>query len=280
MACGALMAGCAGTSVGASSGATASSSAPSTEDLAIAHRPEDLSQCTPPAGAALSDIASVVDWINAMPKPLTLACFVASLPRPITYNATQSNFSAQPSIGRHNPRIFVKVDKLWLSFVPQEGASRLEDPTTGEEILTWDPDNIQLLELSYEVDTNRQFQQTLKAELGFPVLAALPYSAPYSKVAMNTNRTGSLCGDCHGSETIVDFVDEYPVFRSTMLRNAASQEISHGYLVNQYLTCDPAINTGYTDENYEWYRCQMLEAFFGQGQMIWESFKEDIAVFR
>ena len=269
----ASLVGCAGTSQGSSSNSNSSSST----GVNVAHQPEDLSFCLAPAGIVLTDIASVVDWINAMPKPLTLACFIASLPRPLTYNATVSTFSAQPSVGQENPRIFINEDKLWLSFVPQERSLLIEDSVTGETSSIWDPDNIQLLELSYEVESNRLLQQSIKAELAFPVLEQLPEKSPYEKVAMNNARTGSICGDCHGSETIVDSIDDIPVFRSTMLRNKKSGEVSHGFLVNQYLSCDPAINTGSTSENNEWYRCQMLEAFLGQGSMLWSSFPEEIS---
>ena len=269
----ASLAGCAGAPQSSSSNSNSSSGTGEN----VAHQPEDLSFCLAPAGIVLTDIASVVEWINAMPKPLTLACFIASLPRPLTYNATVSTFSAQPSVGRENPRIFIKEDKLWLSFVPQERSLLIEDSVTGETSSIWDPDNIQLLELSYEVESNRLLQQSIKAELAFPVLEQLPEKAPYEKVAMNNARTGSLCGDCHGSETIVDSIDDIPVFRSTMLRNTKAGEVSHGYLVNQYLSCDPAINTGATAQNNEWYRCQMLEAFLGQGSMLWSSFPDAIS---
>ena len=39
---------------------------------------EDITRCTGPANIPLNSVESVVDWINAMPKTLTLACFVAS----------------------------------------------------------------------------------------------------------------------------------------------------------------------------------------------------------
>ncbi len=273
----ASLAGCTTAPQSSSSTQASHSNAPSAADLAVAHQPEDLSFCLAPAGVVISDIASVVEWINAMPKPLTLACFIASLPRPITYNATESTFSAQPSIGRHNPRIFIKEDKLWLSFVTQEGLAKKEDPITGAVSAIWDADNVQLLELGYEVESNRLLQQSIKGELAFPVLANLPENAPYEKINMNSARTQSVCGSCHGSETVVDVIDDIPVFRSTMLRNTRATEVNHGFLVNQYLSCDPAVNTGATEENNEWYRCQMLEAFFTKGSMLWSSFPESLS---
>ncbi len=69
------------------------------------------------------------------------------------------------------------------------------------------------------------------------------------------------------------------MFRSKMLRSTRASEITHAELINEYLECDPEINTGSGAENNEWYRCQMLEAFLGKGSMIWAGFREDIDTF-
>lgn len=249
------------------------------EGLAAAHSPEDLTACKAPNNIALEQISDVVDWINAMPKPLTLACFIASLPRPLTYNATVSIFSAQPSVGNHNPRIFIRFGKMWLSYVPQEQVTYIDTPDTQTTESIWDADGIQLLELSLEVATDYTNPQSIKAELAFPITKTLAYSAPFAKVNYNDSRTSSACGGCHASERVIDYIDDIPVFRSAMLRNTQNSEVGHGYLVNQYIDCDPQINTGNTGSNNEWYRCQMLEATYGFGEMRWESFRSDIKPF-
>lgn len=246
------------------------------EGLAAAHSPQDLTQCQAPAGLTLTEISDVVDWINAMPKPVTLACFIASLPRPLTYNATVSIFSAQPSVGQHNPRIFLRFGKMWLSYVPQEKVDQVDNPDSQTTELIWDADGIQLLELSLEVETDYNDPQSIKAELAFPVTSTLAQSAPFAKVSYNRSGTSSACGSCHASERVIDHIDDIPVFRSAMLRNSLNSEVGHGYLINQYLDCDPSINTSNTSLNNEWYRCQMLEATYGFGSMQWESFRPDI----
>lgn len=246
------------------------------EGLAAAHSPQDLTQCQGPSGISLNEISDVVDWINAMPKPLTLACFVASLPRPLIYNATVSIFSAQPSVGKSNPRIFFRFGKLWLSYVPQETVVYIDNPNTQTTESIWDADGIQLLELSLEVDTDYNDPQSIKAELAFPITKTLAHSAPFAKVSYSRTGTSSACGSCHASERVIDHIDGIPVFRSAMLRNSLNSEVGHGYLINQYLDCDPNINTSNTPLNNEWYRCQMLEATYGFGAMQWESFRSDI----
>ncbi len=242
-------------------------------------QPEDLSLCTAPPTIRISDIESVVAWINAMPRPLSLACFIASLPRPIHYNATDSTFSLQPAVGQHNPRIFINYGKLWLSFVPQEPLSIKEDKITGETFHVWDADGIQLLEFGLEVESNRLDQQTIKGELTFPVLHELPPNAAYDRIVKNGAGVESTCRGCHGSETIVGSLDGVPIFRSRMIRSTRSSEVGHAYLIHQYLNCDPEVNTGGGPENNEWYRCQMFDAFFGKGSMVWSSFPEETTVF-
>ena len=259
-----------------SSHASSSSSAP---DLSVAHRPENLSLCTAPAGIVLNEINDVVDWINAMPKPLTLACFVASLPRPLKYNAVVSNFSAQPSVGKHNPRVFVEFDRLWLSYVTQETLFKELDQETNIIHTAWDADGIQLLEMSYEVETDLPKPQSLKGELAFPVLDTLPANAPYAKIEYNDSKSGSICGACHANERVIEHIDGVPVFRSAMLRNHDGAEVGHGYLITEYLACDPNVNTGGGDENNEWYRCQMLDATYEFGDMLWTSFRDNISTF-
>jgi len=245
-------------------------------EISVAHQPEDLSLCVAPQGKELTDIDDIVEWINAMPKPLTLACFVASLPRPFTYNATSSMFSAQPALSPHDPRIFVQYDKLTLSFVTQERVSTIVDLDTGERTYVWDADGIQLLEFSVEVDAGKYSPLSIKGELAFPVMAELPRNAGYARILVSPGATRTSCAVCHSTEEIVDYVDDVPVFKSRMLRHGRGSEVTHAQLIEEYLNCDPAVNTGSGPVNNEWYRCQMLDALFGKGQTTWVNFRKDI----
>lgn len=246
--------------------------------ISVAHQPEDLSRCLSPVGVEISSIESVVDWINAMPKPLTLACFIASLPRPLAYNATWSTLSLQPAVGRRNPRIFIQYDKLWLSFVPQEKVSIFSD-SKGEKSYIWDDDDIQLLEFSFEVESDQTYQQSIKGELTFPILKELPRNAAYTRVAVGPANTRSTCGECHGGETAIGTLDGAPIFRSKMFRTTRTYEVGHAELLNEYLSCNPEINTGVGTDNNEWYRCQMYDAFFGQGSTEWIRFRTEIGTY-
>ena len=235
---------------------------------------EDITRCTGPANIPLNSVESVVDWINAMPKPLTLACFVASLPRPLKFNATNSRSSVQPAIGNINPRIFVQYDNLWLSFVPQEAFSAIKIPSPASANPCGMPTANNYWNLVWK------WHQTCpspihKGELAFPILNTLPRNAAYAHIA--DTATESRCKACHGYETIVGQLDGAAIFRSKMLRSAKQTLLRPDDVFLQYLACDPNINTGPTSENHEWYRCQMLKAFVDRGPIEWQNFRSDIA---
>lgn len=63
--------------------------------------PQTPRRCVAPPGisAAPSSIAAAVALINALPPPVTVACFVESLDRPLQVVATASDLSAQPAAG-------------------------------------------------------------------------------------------------------------------------------------------------------------------------------------
>jgi hypothetical protein len=269
-----LVVGCDGAPVADNTSSLASSSASSS----------DSSQqlCSAPADLQLSDIASVVEWINAMPKPLSLACFIKSLNRPLFYNASESIFSAQPSVGRRSPRVFFLIDDLILTITPDESydtifdpelGSNIKDPETGFDKRFWDVDGFQLLELSQEVGVINGVRQSIKGELKFPVETDVPPNAPFVGINLGNQNKFSVCAICHLDETQIDIIDGQSVYRSSMIRPETNAIVSLDFMLNEYATCDPT-----TGPN-EWYRCEMLEAIYGQGTLIWKSFDQEIPTF-
>lgn len=206
--------------------------------------------CSTPNHLALTDIESVTDWINALPKPLELPCFVASLPRPFNVNITLSEFSAQRSNGPRNPRIFIFYDRLILSVVPQED---------------FDPDSVELhvnlLELSYRTEGT----QSIKAELGFPIQQQLSYADAYKRLITVYNY--SACGNCHQNERHIDTFDGVKVYESVMYRPYFHTAIGIEHLATEALNCDP---------QREAHRCAMLAAVMGEGDVYWQDFDPEV----
>lgn len=194
--------------------------------------------CQPPAGAAISDVQSVVDWINAMERPVTLPCFLESLPRPLKIQSAFSEFSAQPSPGQHSPRIFLFFDRLILTVAVDQDFSKFPYP---------------LLEMSYLVDEENL--TTTKAELKFPVLENLPPAAPY--MGLSFNDQVSQCSLCHPRESVFVRLDEIPVYQSSMLKPTTPVPLQRLYQENDNCNSDN-----------EPHRCSMLSSLVDHGELI------------
>jgi hypothetical protein len=87
-----------------------------------------------------------VALVNALPKPLTLPCYLEALALPLRLHASLSVFSAQPAGGPGSPRIFIYFEPLLMTVEP-----------TGI--------GAHLLEFREQRDEHR----SLKGELAFPL---------------------------------------------------------------------------------------------------------------
>ncbi len=212
-----------------------------------APEPAPQSTCTGPAQKVLTDIQSVVDWINAMPKPVSLPCFVASLPRPLKTYPAVSTFSAQPSLGERSPRVFFFFDKLVLTVAVDQD----EDKTIPAELET------HLLELSFLVDEATYLSQ--KGEIKFPVMATLADDSPFLGIMFSDKLT--TCSLCHPNEQPHRTIGDGTVYASTMLRPTDATTLNNMKL--ERAQCD---------ENLELHRCSMLAAIVDHGTLQWWEF--------
>lgn len=199
--------------------------------------------CAAPAGHSLETIQSVVDWINAMDKPLTLPCFLSSLPRPLATHATLSALSAQPSVGSRSPRIFFQFGDLMLTVtVDQDLDENL--PTELEQ---------HLLEMSLIVEQDPL--STLKGEVRFPILTQIEDSAPYEGIIFDQEK--SVCALCHGYEYVYQYYGDIPAYRSVMLKPDESVSLSR--LGFERARCD---------FEAEPHRCAMLASIVDHGELF------------
>lgn len=136
---------------------------------------DEFAQCVKVGGAMPKTVDEVIARINLLPRPTSVACFTASLPRPFALAPTSSRFSAQPAGGPEDPRLFIITPDIFLSIVP-DGPGK------------------DLLEVGEMVAPNR----SLKAEFKFPVTKTVTRDDGYQHLDFAPSATS--CGLCHGSE--------------------------------------------------------------------------------
>jgi len=212
-----------GSSVGASGGSAGSTLSPLGRE-----------RCRAPAGvsSAPRSIQEVLLLLNALPKPTSVACFVESLARPLGVSATSSHTSAQPALSFESPRVFIKLDGMWLSVVIDGESSYL----------------IELGEFLPDTTTH-----SIKGELLLPISSPLAPSAPFDRVQFNQ---GTVCGACHLEETRVDSITFAAAFSSVTFRPRPDTRVGVADLRAQYQACNWQL---------EPHRCEMLSAVFGGG---------------
>ncbi|HEX6240870.1 MAG TPA: hypothetical protein VFZ61_08250, partial [Polyangiales bacterium] len=195
---------------------------------ADAHEP---ARCRAPEGIspAPRTVADVVELLNALPRPVSLPCFLETLERPLAISATDSIFSLQPAEGTRSPRIFLHLDTLTLSVVP-EG--------TGAPLL--------------ELAERRSPTTSLKAELAFPIEAPLSAASPYERLRFDDRLTN--CGVCHQGESPAEDVNLPLAMLSQALRPRDDQRVPLERLRAEASSCDAA---------QEPERCALLDALFG-----------------
>jgi hypothetical protein len=192
-------------------------------------------------------IAAVLDLLNALPEPVTVACVVESLDRPLAINATSSTFSAQPAAGGESPRIFIFVadGALLLSIVP-------------------DGDGAPLLEFGQA--SGYADGESLKGELHMPVALPIPADKPYDH--LRYTETVTSCGVCHRDERLAAEIDHPNAFVSRALRPDPLRDVPLADLELEWTLCDAAATPA---------RCEVLDAVFNHGPVEARDFPEDFA---
>jgi hypothetical protein len=186
-----------------------------------------------------NDIADVVARINSLPEP-SIACLVASLPRPLSLVASLGVTSLQPAANSNAPRIFIMLDKLTLSVVAAgDTANRVE---LGEWVTP---------------------QRTLKGELRFPVSLPVASDEPYEGL-VDVGQQVSSCGFCHRSE------EAHPTiagaFVSDALQPAQLNELSLADLHMIHAECKVSDGP----------HCWLLRALFDYGEVRQGAFASEV----
>lgn len=196
------------------------------------------------AGGAVTSIATAVTRLNALPTPVDAPCFVASLPRPISVVSTTGVTSAQPAVGKENPRVFLLLPGVAVSVVAAG-------------------DGAKLLEFGEWVTPTR----TLKGELELPVTAPLAAEAPFERVLFGSPATS--CGLCHREEAPHDPVPGGYV--SVAFKPQPGSFVTLSALTAQHDACVAA-----DDETG---RCQLFHALFDFGEVKDGAFAAEVTTF-
>ncbi|MDC0716006.1 hypothetical protein [Nannocystis bainbridge] len=230
-----------GTATGEASTLTTGGTTPTTSST-TGEPPPPPTACAEPTtlSAAPRTIAEAVAFINELPQPLTLDCFLERLERPLAIAATKSVISLQPAEGASSPRLFLFFGEFVMSVaVDGHGFQLLE---FGEPVGQW---------------------RSIKAEVSFPLTDIMGIEAPFTRVLRDPGGGGTSCGVCHGSEAPAP---EYPqAFASDALRFPDFELVSFADLRGEYERCDPAAQPE---------RCARLTALFGHGEVEAAAFPE------
>jgi hypothetical protein len=202
--------------------------------------------CRPPPGISgrptnLLEAMALMNSLN--PKPTTLACFIEALDRPITVYMTENSGSLQPAAGARSPRTFILYERLAMSIV-----------LDGEASFT--------LELGYRPQPQLQLpERSIKSEILFPVTKDIQPEGFFDRIQRDFGGSRTTqCSDCHNGEELLDHPD-FPngAFESDVLDPYSPLEVKLETLQAEVATCDP---------NVEEHRCGLLNALFGQGEVL------------
>ena len=171
------------------------------------------SDAKPPITAPHS-VAELVQFVNGLPRPVTLANFLTALPHPLALNATTSQFSLQPAIDANNPRIFIVNGPLILSIVP-----------IGP--------NANIVEVGELTDTGAM----VSSQLDFPVVSQLTPSDLYEKV-LRPDGGGTICAQCHGAEVHATKVSDPHAFETGLFSPVPQLDERVDGLAPQAAACD------------------------------------------
>lgn len=185
------------------------------------------------------NIQDLLKYINGLPKPLELDCFLQKLKRPLYVNATSSQDSVQEADGERSPRIFIFKNKLIISIVPSGSGS-------------------EILEFSEMTSSSR----SIKGELTLPIYAKVMPPEPYIRI---NNGDKTSCSGCHKDEAFEHFSEGgAKVFSSIAFKPRSSQAVSLSSMHREHYLCNVA--------GSETKRCKILNGLFSHGEVLHQDF--------
>lgn len=161
-------------------------------------------------------IEQVTAFINLLPKPLSVPCFVLWIPRKFELLGTFNTGSAQPAYNRENPRMFLAFKGVYLSVVGGGMGANL-------------------VEISQMINA----KDTVKGEYHFPITDTIPNSHPFQNILRPGvgNPTSTICFGCHPNEFKLREEAGVPVFASYAVRPSRMFLVDVSYMQVHYNRC-------------------------------------------
>jgi hypothetical protein len=224
--------------------AAPTSSAKPTNDAGGAPRGPHASEALLRCAESRGDIGSIADAVTRLNAIIAKggdgACFVATLPRPLSVVATLNVASAQPAGGRGAPRIFFMLPKVVITAVP-------------------DGDGSKVLEFGEWTGST----STIKGEIGLPVTTPLAADAPFERILKGSDRTA--CATCHQRE------EPHPSIAKAFVSDALrpTNVVTVEELEELHTLCT---NAGVVSA-----RCDFIHALFDFGEVTQGAFSPAVA---
>ncbi len=193
------------------------------------------------------NIKDLIKYINGLPKPMELDCFLQNLKRPLYVNATSSKASVQEADGAKSPRIFIFKGKLIISLVPSGKGSTI-------------------LEFSEMVNSTR----TIKGELSLPIYSKVMPPEAFQRIITAGNKTS--CSGCHQEEEFEYYSEGgAKVFSSVAFKPEDDQMVTLSSLSREHYLCNAA--------GSETKRCKILNGLFSHGEVLSQDFPSGFVTF-
>jgi hypothetical protein len=190
--------------------------------------------CTRPKSVSRNPqtFQDVVQILNALPKPISVPCFLDTLESPYSASATSNRFSGQPAANDQSPRIFLYLNEsLTLSVVPSGESSAM-------------------IEMSYRTNT----EESIKGEIAFPVTSQLAEDAPYTHI-LDRSGEQTLCYTCHFPEKAAPKGFPATAFVSRWIGPSTDTDVSLKVLQKLNTLC----------ETQKGDHCAIIQAIFRKG---------------
>lgn len=208
--------------------------------------PADLVACARVTTGEVRSVHGAVERLNALPPAADPACFVASLPRPLSLVATVGITSAQPANGRNSPRVFILLEGLVVSVVP-DGAGG------------------PLIEFGEWTGAGR----TLKAEVELPLSQPLGFDDPFTRVRYARGNPATSCALCHREEA------PHPTLDGGFVSLAYQPQPRTFVTVDELRT----IHEACVSQTEPTPRCRLIHGLFDFGPVRQGAFPTDTALF-